>query len=391
MTSLPAELRDRFATRFRGAPRLFFAPGRVNLIGAHLDYSGGDVLPLAVDRGVYVAARLAENGRCRVASREQEQQVEVATADLGGKGDPKHGWANFPLGVVAAFRERTGRAFGVDLLFAGDLPMASGLSSSAAIEVVTATALDRLLGTGLPPLEIALLAHRVENEFVGVKCGIMDQFASALGKHGHALLLHCRTQQYEHVPLDRALFEILVMDTRKPRPLAKTGFNQRVHECADAFALLCARLRPEPCLAEYKLDDLDDANLVLQGVHRKRVRHVVTEMARVAKAVACLRDGDIRGFGRMLDESQHSARVDYEVSCPELDVITAAARACEGVFGARLVGAGFGGCAIAVIAPGCGPQVESRVTAEYGRRFGISPAFYLLHAGPGPREIGPAE
>lgn len=387
---LPTELGRLFRSEFGGpAPRVFFAPGRVNLIGAHLDYSGGDVLPLAVDLGIHVAARMRDDGVLRLASRDLPQRVVSSADGVGDKADPAHGWASFPLGVVHGLMERLERPLGADLYFAGNLPMASGLSSSAAIEVATAVAFDRCLGLGIPAKEIALLAHRAENEYVGVKCGIMDQFASALGRDGHALLLHCRTQRHEHVPLDRERFEVLVMDTKKPRPLAKTGFNERVHECADALATLRSRLRSEPCLAEYRLDDLPAIELVLDSKHAARVRHVVTEMQRVREAVQHLRAGRIEGFGRMLDESHESTRVDYEVSCAELDVITDAARECDGVFGARLVGAGFGGCAIALIEPGRAEPVSEHVAATFRERFGVEPGFSVLHAGPGPREYEP--
>jgi len=209
---------------------------------------------------------------------------------------------------------------------------------------------------------------------------------SALGRDGHALLLHCRTQRYEHVPLDRERFEVLVMDTKKPRPLAKTGFNERVHECADALAILRSKLRPEPCLAEYRIDDLVAIERVLTGKHMMRARHVVTEMQRVREAVRCLRANEISGFGKALDASHESTRVDYEVSCPELDVITDAARGCPEVFGARLVGAGFGGCAIALVAPGAAPSVQEQVARKFHERFAVTPGFSVLHAGPGPRE-----
>ena len=384
---LPEELGRLFRAEFgSGAPRVFFAPGRVNLIGAHLDYSGGDVLPLALDRGIYVAACLRSDGVLRLASRELAQRVSVRCDALVDKADPSHGWASFPLGVVRGLLDRLERPLGADLFFAGDLPMASGLSSSAAIEVATAVALGELLSLAIPAKEIALLAHRAENEYVGVKCGIMDQFASALGRDGHALLLHCRTQRYEHVPLDRERFEVLVMDTKKPRPLAKTGFNERVHECADALAILRSKLRPEPCLAEYRIDDLVAIERVLTGKHMMRARHVVTEMQRVREAVRCLRANEISGFGKALDASHESTRVDYEVSCPELDVITDAARGCPEVFGARLVGAGFGGCAIALVAPGAAPSVQEQVARKFHERFAVTPGFSVLHAGPGPRE-----
>ena len=273
------------------------------------------------------------------------------------------------------------------MVFCGDLPMASGLSSSAAIEVATATALDALHATGIEKVALAMLAHRAENDYVGLRCGIMDQFASALGRAGHALLLHCRSQTFEHVPLDVRAFEVLLLDTRKPRLLAATGFNQRVQECADAHAMLRRAGIERPCLAAYSAADLDRAGDALQGVYRRRARHVVGEMARVESAVTALRVGDIRRLGQCLNASHRSAAMDYEVSCAELDAITDAARACEGVFGARLTGAGFGGSAIALIAPGCAESVSAAVAARYEAQFQVAPRFEVLHAGSGPREV----
>lgn len=367
--------------------RLFFAPGRVNLVGAHLDYNGGDVLPLAVDRGIYVAARLRDDDRIRLRSLDLPLVVDVDAATLGRSQDPAHGWASYPLGVWQFFSAHTNCRRGVDLVFGGDLPMASGLSSSAAIEVATVTALDALHGTEVDALTLAKLAHRAETDYVGLKCGIMDQFASALGRAGHALLLHCHTQTFEHVPLDRGAFDILVMDSRKPRTLASTMFNKRVRECADAHAALVALGIERDCLAAYSRDDLERAGNGLQGVLARRARHVVSEMGRLAEAVAALRRGDIARLGACLDASHRSTATDYEVSCAELDEITDAARACTGVFGARLTGAGFGGCAIALIAPGHADGVAAAVANRYEARFGVAPGFSVLHAGPGPREL----
>jgi galactokinase len=385
---LAQQVRRVFADAFGdGGARVFFAPGRVNIIGAHLDYSGGDVLPLAVDRGIYVAARLRRDGRLRLRSLDQPLAVDVDAGGLQGAGDRAHGWANYPLGVWWFFAQATRLRAGADLVFGGDLPMASGLSSSAAIEVATATALDLLHGTKLPPVELAMLCHRAENEYVGLKCGIMDQFASALGRAGHLLLLHCASRAYEHVPIGAGAFEVLVLDTRKARTLASTGFNQRVRECAEAHAILRRHVRDLPFLAAYTEADLERAGDALAGVHRKRAMHVVTEMGRVAAGVRSLRAGDMRGLGRALNESHRSARDDYEVSCEELDVITAAAREMDAVHGARLTGAGFGGCGIALVQRGRAGEVMTHVRSRYRERFALDPAFYLLHAGSGPREV----
>jgi galactokinase len=276
---------------------------------------------------------------------------------------------------------------GVDLTFGSDLPLGSGLSSSAAIEVATAVALNGLHGTGLGGEDLAMLGYRAETEYVGLQCGIMDQFASALARSGSLLLLHCQGPSYEYVPVDPEAWEVLLMDTRKPRSLATTGFNQRVAECTKAHGILRREVRDLPCLADYDLADLEAAGSALRGVHLMRARHVVTEMERIQNGVAALQRGEWQTLGEMMNGSHHSAAVDYQVSCEELDVITSAARGVEGVFGARMTGAGFGGCATALIQPGCAARVEREVGREFARRFGVEPHFRTLKAGAGPKEL----
>ncbi|MEZ6037670.1 MAG: galactokinase [Planctomycetota bacterium] len=382
------DLTERFHAEFGpGAPRLFFAPGRINLVGAHLDYSGGDVMPMAVDRGIYAAVRPRDDQRIRLRSLDMPQAVEVDGAQVGARTRPEYGWAGYPLGVWRGFCQGHAVHRGFDVVFAGDMPMASGLSSSAAIEVVTGIALDALFETRLERQQIALLAHRAENGFVGVRCGIMDQFASALGRAGQVLWLHCAGPRWEHVPFDPAACEVLVMDTRKPRSLAKSEFNSRVAQCAAAHEVLRAHVRDLPHLADYTLVDLESCRDAMDEVLYLRARHVVTEMPRIAAGAAALRRHDYRGLGAQLDASHRSTATDYAVSCDELDVITDAARACEGVFGARLTGAGFGGCAIALLEPGRSEAVAAHVAEVFEARFGVVPGFDLLRVGDGPGEV----
>ncbi|MBP8300535.1 MAG: galactokinase [Planctomycetes bacterium] len=379
---------ERFLAEFGGEPpRMFFAPGRINLVGAHLDYSGGDVLPMAVDRGIYAAARLRSDGRIRLVSLDQKLVVELESKDVGMRTRPELGWGGYPLGVWHGFQQRTGTTNGFEMVIGADLPMASGLSSSAAIEVVTAIALDALLGTRLERQQIALLAHRAETGFVGVRCGIMDQFASALGRPGHVLLVHCAGPRWEHVPFDPKACEVLVMDTRKPRSLSKTGFNERVAQCATAHELLRMHARDLPHLAMYSMADLEQASEAMDEVLFLRARHVITEMDRIRTGAAALRRHDYRELGRQLDASHRSTATDYAVSCDELDVITDAARSHEAVFGARLTGAGFGGCAIALVKPGASSAVARVVAEQFTARFGVVPGFDLLRVGTGPGEI----
>jgi galactokinase len=234
---------------------------------------------------------------------------------------------------------------------------------------------------------LALLAHRAENGFVGLRCGIMDQFASALAQPGHVLWLHCAGPRYEHVPFDGSRCEVLVMDTKKPRSLSKTHFNDRVAQCATAHETLRNHVRDLPHLASYSMADLEAASSAMDDVLFRRARHVISEMGRIAKGVVALRAGDYAELGRQLDASHRSTAVDYEVSCRELDVMTDAARAQKGVFGARLTGAGFGGCAIALIEPGIGPRVSEAVGKVFAREFGVDAGFDLLRVGTGPVEL----
>ena len=394
LVTAPARSRllDDIETRFRqdfgaGALRYFFAPGRINLVGAHLDYSGGDVMPMAVDRGIYVGVQPRDDGRIRLRSVDQKLTVEVHVDEVLDHTRPEWGWGGYPLGIFRSFQRDHGVQRGFDAVFAGDLPIASGLSSSAAIEIATGIALDALYGTGLSREQLASMAHRAENDYVGVRCGIMDQYASALGQPGHVLWMHCHGPHWEHVPFDPDACEVLVMDTKKPRKLAASEFNVRVEQCAAAREFLSQRVRKLPNLAACTAAELESCRADMDPVLYLRARHVVTEMARIAAGAAALRAHDYVGLGQQLNARHLSTATDYAVSCEELDVITAAARSCDGVLGARLTGAGFGGCAIALIRPGCRDQVAEHVHERFFARFGVVPEFDLLRIGDGPGEV----
>ncbi len=380
---------DRFAEEFGAAPEgVWFAPGRINLVGAHLDYNGGDVLPLAVDLGVYCAARLRSDGAIRLRSLDQPLAVDLRVEDVRPTQDPVHGWASYVLGVWEEIREVYGTAPGFEMVVGGDVPMASGMSSSAALEIAAGLALSEMQGLGLRPIDLARLSHKAENDYIGVKCGIMDQYASALGRAGHALLIHCLDITYEHVEIHGSGFDVLVMDSKKPRTLAATYFNQRVDEVTEAHRILRDHVRDLPALAHFEFADVLAAADRLGPTLVKRARHVTTEMGRIAAGVHGLRKGDIAELGRALTASHWSTSVDYEVSCDELDMLVETASARSDVFGARLTGAGFGGCAIALVEPGAGDAVAADVGAKYQARFGVEPGFMVLHAGAGPRRVG---
>lgn len=355
-----------YRDRFGGQPAVIAsAPGRINLIGEHTDYNGGFVLPCAVDRRVAVAVR-PEGAALYSADFGEERS-------LGGEREGR--WADYPRGVVWALKQR-----GYDIptfsgAFAGNVPRGAGLSSSAAIEAATALALVTLFRLDIPRKELAVLCQKAENGFVGVNSGIMDQYASLLCQAGMALLIDCRSLEAEQVPLDLAGagLALLVCDTQVPRMLAATGYNARRSACERAASILGVK-----DLRDAQIADLDK----LSGEELKRARHVVTENARVLEAVEALRRHDFVVFGRLMYASHQSLRDDYEVSTPELDTFVALAAQARAL-GARLTGAGFGGCAIALVKSADAETLEQTVRHQFAVRSFHEPQFYLFQPAAG--------
>lgn len=360
-----------FVERFGTEPEvLASAPGRVNLIGEHTDYNGGFVLPCAIDRRIAVAA-----------GRDGESFLYSADFDdarpLRGDDDS---WAKYPRGVHWALGQ-TGHDVGsFRAALAGDVPRASGLSSSAAIEAATGLVLDGLFGLGLDGKTLARLCQRAENEYVGVQSGIMDQYASLLCEAGFALLIDCRSLEATSVPLDLvgAGLTLLVCDTRVERGLADTGYNDRRASCERA-----ARAMGFTTLRDATEADLES----LSGEDLRRARHIVTENARVLRAADALRAGDFEGFGRLMYQSHRSMREDFEISTPELDAFVELAEAA-GASGARLTGAGFGGCAIALIPPGETGVLTYQCRQAFEQRGFQEPAFYEFVPAAGAELVG---
>ena len=378
-----AELEHRFGP---GGPiGVYFAPGRVNLMGAHLDYSGGPVMPLAVDRGTFVAVRSRPDRVLRLASSLEPGEVELdlRQTELARTGT----WCDYPLGVVLALRRRTPDLAGLDLCFGGNLPIGGGLSSSASICVATAFAVGRALGLGLSAEDQVDAALRAEREFVGVQCGIMDPCAVGLAREGHLLWLDCKDRSSEHVPLDADRLGVAVADSGVRRDLARGDFNRRVAECAEAFRLLAPHVRGATCLRDVPADVLDAHASELPPVLARRARHVVDEVARTFRAKTALLAGDLAELGRLMVETHRSLRELYEVSIPELDCLVEAALEVPGVYGARLTGAGFGGCAVIVLRPDAAPKLAEHVPARFVERFGRRPRVDLFRSGGGPRQL----
>jgi galactokinase len=358
-----------FEEEFGETPALVAsAPGRVNLIGEHTDYNGGFVLPCAIGYRIATAVGRAPDGEGKLFSADFAEGVP-----LGERADGS--WADYPRGVVWAMGQNGAEVTAFRAAFAGDVPLGSGLSSSAAIEAATALALDTLFGLDLSKKDLAILCQKAENDFVGVPTGIMDQYASLLCAAGSALLIDCRSLEAEIVPLDldEAGLSLLVCDTRVERGLADTGYEDRRKTCESAARALGVR----------ELRDAEEEDLNrLEGDELRRARHTVRENTRVLEAVRALRESDFSAFGRLMYDSHLSMRDDFEISTPELDAFVETARE-DGALGARLTGAGFGGCAIALVAEAEADTLVRDIRRRFEEEDFKEPTFYRLQPAAG--------
>jgi galactokinase len=378
-------LLDLFRERFGGDPAgTWIAPGRANLIGEHTDYNEGFVLPFAIDRATTAAVRLRDDRRVRVASTFDGSLVEAELDDLAP--GAFSGWSAYPLGVAWAFGEFGTDLNGVrgfELAIDSTVPVGAGLSSSAAIEMATAVALDELWGLGLDRTTLARIGQRAENVAVGAPTGLMDQSASVFGKADAAVFLDCRSLAVEQVPLgfaERGLV-VLVTDTRVEHAHATGGYRDRREACERGAAALGV-----PALRDLTAADLPRAEGVLDEVTYRRVRHVVTEDERVLESVAALKDGDLTRFGALLDASHVSMRDDFEISVPELDAVVEAAQGA-GALGARMTGGGFGGSAIALVAEDRVDATTAAILAAFGERGFTEPKIFPVTAADGARRL----
>jgi len=381
-----------FESRFERPPvAVAVAPGRVNLIGEHLDYNEGHVLPVAIDRSIMVAFSPRQDGRVRMYSLDFEQESAFDPEDI--QRDPEAPWSDYVRGVAWALREAGHRPSGLDAALQGDVPVGAGLSSSAALEVASLGAFDAVSSLRLERRELALLGQRAENGFVGVACGIMDQMTAALSRAGHALLIDCRSLEHEAVPVPledsgsggSADLRMVVADSGVRRALLGSQYNVRRQECQQAAELLAAAItdRPVTALRDVRPEDLARHCDALPPNVLKRARHVVEEERRVLLSVEALRTGNVEAFGEMLDASHRSLRDDYEVSCPELDLLVELAWAEPGVLGSRLTGAGFGGCTVSLVRAEAVETFRERVVARYCAETGREGRMYVCRAADG--------
>ncbi len=366
--------------------RSFFAPGRINLIGEHLDYNGGRVFPGAISLGITGTVQERRDSLLVLKSAQEGEEVRF---DLDGEinYDGARGWANYPLGAAHYLRQ-SGRAIGGgrNILYSSTLPRGSGLSSSAAIELLTAFILAEPGDD--ERIDMALLMQKMENEFIGVRCGIMDQFAIAMGRRGHALLLDTGTLEYECVPVSLPGHTLVIIDSNRPRALADSKYNERREECAAALDAIRHRdpsVRNLASATPALVETIGDPTL------KRRARHVVTENTRVIEAARALRGGDLPRFGALLSESHRSLRDDYEVTGLELDTIAAASLDAPGCAGARMTGAGFGGCALALVETDALGAFKKFVAKKYRAITNRSIDFHATDMGDGVRELTAGE
>lgn len=371
-------IRQRFAEIFGGEPvAVVRAPGRVNLIGEHTDYNDGCVLPVAIDRSVLVAAAPRDDRQVVIYALDFGESVEFSLDDI--RHDQTKTWSNYQRGVAYFLEERGIKLPGLNAVVTGDVPIGSGLSSSAAVEVSMAYTWQVLTGFKLSRVELALLCQRAEHEFVGMNCGIMDQFVSALGQRDHALLIDCRSLHYQPVPLP-AEAAVVVADTMKRRGLLDSEYNTRRQECEEGVRILQRYLPEARSLRDISAAQFVEYKAQLSEKVRKRCRHVIYENERVLRGVAALRAGDLDAFGWLMNESHSSLRNDYEVSCPELDIMVKAAWKVDGVYGSRMTGAGFGGCTVSLVAEEAIEDFQIQVAAAYEEATGIVPQIYVCRA-----------
>ncbi|WHY67564.1 galactokinase [Neobacillus sp. SuZ13] len=378
-----------FLDMFQVLPKqAFFAPGRINLIGEHTDYNGGHVFPCAITYGTYAVARAREDKVIRLYSTNFPEKgiIEFNLSELDY--EKEHNWANYPKGMVRFILEAGYEIpSGFDCVIEGNIPNGAGLSSSASIELLTGVLINGLFNFEIPQLDLIKIGKRVENEFIGVNSGIMDQFAIGMGKKDAGILLDCQTLKYEYAPIHLEDYKILIMNTNKRRELADSKYNERRGECEEALAQLQQKL-PIEALGQLTEAEFDENRyLITNETVRKRAKHAVYENMRTIKALEELKLGNLEAFGQLINQSHISLRDDYEVTGIELDSLVEAAWKQPGVLGARMTGAGFGGCAIAIVRNEEVDNFIENVGADYLDKIGYEAEFYAASIGDGAKEI----
>jgi galactokinase len=366
-------------------PVLFFSPGRVNLIGEHTDYNGGFVFPCALNYGTYLLIRKIKTNTLKFSTinfnEDSQTELNGIFSNTGKK------WINYPLGVINEFIKKGIKLSGLEFLYYGDVPNGAGLSSSASIEMVTAVALNEFFNAAFTTLDLVKMSQKAENEFVGMNCGIMDQFAVGFGKKDHAIFLNCDTLFFENVPIILTDCSLIITNTNKRRGLTDSKYNERRSECDKAVELL-QKYKPVRNLSELTAGEI---NILEKYIHdpviRKRAKHVISENGRVVEAVKVLKDNNIIRFGELMNQSHDSLKDDYEVTGMELDTLVYEGRKLPGVIGTRMTGAGFGGCTISIVRNDDSEKFMTTLSKVYQKKTGMVPDFYQPEIGNGAGRI----
>ena len=361
-------------------PDAFFSPGRVNLIGEHTDHEGGFVFPCAIEFGIYALACKNSCNKLRLFSmnfdKQDDSPFEIAFNEISQKFDSRT-WVNYPVGVAAILMKH-GYKFdsGIDILFAGNLPDGAGLSSSAAIEVLTTKIFREIFSLDIDGVKAALFSQEAENKFVGMNCGIMDQFAVSMGKKNHAVLLNCSTLEYSYAPLNLGDHKIIITNSNVPHSLVSSEYNLRRQQCEEALSDIRA-VKNISCLCDLSINDLDEYSyLVNNHINLRRARHAVSENVRALRASESLKSGDLQTFGRLMNASHVSLRDNYQVTVKELDILAKLAWEFPGVIGSRMTGGGFGGCTVSIVKSSLAKNFIELIGAKYKELTGLDAAFY---------------
>ena len=385
-------LKERFIKEFGegGELYVFRSPGRVNLIGEHTDYNGGYVFPAALTMATTIIARPREDSIVRMMATDLGEMVEGDLNTIDEYKDLK--WGNYQFGVFKELRDNGYNIVGADMLYDDTTPHGGGLSSSAAIEVASAIAMAYLGGRrDIDGIEIAKIGQMAEHHYIGVNCGIMDQFSSAMGKENHAIFLNCKTLEYELVPVELSKhgIKIVISNTNKKRSLASSKYNERRSQCETGLKILQKYIPDADCLGDISLDEFEKyEDKIEDEVIRRRIRHVISEDDRVKRSVEVLNKGDLKAFGRLMNASHDSLRDDYEVSCAELDTLVEEARKVDGVLGSRMSGAGFGGCTVSLVKDDSVDEYIKQAGAAYREKIGYDADFYISEIGDGGKFLG---
>lgn len=382
-------LKSNFTELFKkDSESVFFSPGRVNLIGEHTDYNGGNVFPCALTIGTYAVARKRDDKKVLVHSLNFKDLGIIEFSLDNMVNEKAHDWANYPKGVIKTFEDHGYNIpSGFEIIFYGNIPNGSGLSSSASLEVLMGTILNESFNLNIDMVDIVKMCQEAENKFIGVNCGIMDQFSIGMGKEGCAILLDCNTLKYSYSKLNLDGYKIVIGNTNKKRGLADSKYNERRSECEDALAKI-QTVKNITALGELTEEEFEEVkDCIGDPIKTKRAKHAVYENQRTLKAVKALEDNNLELFGKLMNASHVSLRDDYEVTGIELDTLVELAWETEGVVGARMTGAGFGGCTVSIVKDECVDNFKETIRVKYNEKIGYEPDFYVVSISDGTRKI----